>query len=111
MVSPGFLSHLVMVPSVMDSPIWGMTTSVGMNFSSPSKTDTDGRTSLFLLDRHEACPFGLYGGRAIVGLDGAVSERLHSRRLVTREHTTVGRWIRTRASGARRCVQSCAPPH
>jgi hypothetical protein len=27
---------LVMVPSVMDSPIWGMTTSVGMNFSSPS---------------------------------------------------------------------------
>src|SRR5205823_6631590 len=32
-VSPGFLSHLVMVPSVMDSPIWGMITSVGMNFS------------------------------------------------------------------------------
>src|SRR6185312_4570240 len=29
-VSPGFLSHLVMVPSVMDSPIWGITTSVGM---------------------------------------------------------------------------------
>jgi hypothetical protein len=29
-VSPGFLSHLVRVPSVMDSPIWGMTTSVGM---------------------------------------------------------------------------------
>jgi hypothetical protein len=39
-VSPGFLSHLVMVPSVMDSPIWGMTTSVGMNFSSP-QIDTD----------------------------------------------------------------------
>ncbi len=34
-VSPGFLSHLVMVPSVMDSPIWGMTTSVGMNFFLP----------------------------------------------------------------------------
>src|ERR1700677_1252588 len=34
-VSPGFLSHLVMVPSVMDSPIWGITTSVGMNVSSP----------------------------------------------------------------------------
>ena len=32
-VSPGFLSHLVMVPSVMDSPICGMTTSVGMNLS------------------------------------------------------------------------------
>ncbi len=29
-VSPGFLSHLVRVPSVMDSPIWGMTTSVGI---------------------------------------------------------------------------------
>ena len=29
-LSPGFLSHLVMVPSVMESPIWGMTTSVGM---------------------------------------------------------------------------------
>jgi hypothetical protein len=29
-VSPGFLSHLVSVPSVMDSPIWGMTTSIGM---------------------------------------------------------------------------------
>jgi hypothetical protein len=31
--SPGFLSHLVMVPSKMDSPIWGMMTSVGMNRS------------------------------------------------------------------------------
>ncbi len=29
-VSPGFFSHLVRVPSVMDSPIWGMTTSIGM---------------------------------------------------------------------------------
>src|SRR5581483_7453477 len=27
-VSPTFLSHLVIVPSKMDSPIWGMTTSV-----------------------------------------------------------------------------------
>ena len=34
-VSPGFLSHLVMVPSVMDSPIWGMTTSVGMRIVLP----------------------------------------------------------------------------
>src|SRR5205085_1370138 len=32
-VSPGFFSHFVIVPSVMDSPIWGMITSVGMNFS------------------------------------------------------------------------------
>jgi hypothetical protein len=31
---------------VMDSPIWGMTTSVGMNFSSPSVTDTDGQNPL-----------------------------------------------------------------
>ena len=29
--SPVFLSHLVMVPSTIDSPIWGMITSVGMN--------------------------------------------------------------------------------
>src|SRR6202043_2937801 len=28
--SPGFLSHLVMVPSTIDSPIWGMMMSVGM---------------------------------------------------------------------------------
>jgi hypothetical protein len=28
--SPGCFSHLVMVPSKIDSPIWGMTTSVGM---------------------------------------------------------------------------------
>src|SRR5579885_267657 len=29
-LSPGFLSHLVIVPSTMDSPIWGMMMSVGM---------------------------------------------------------------------------------
>src|SRR3984957_5181120 len=29
--SPGFFNHLVMVPSKMDSPIWGMITSVGMD--------------------------------------------------------------------------------
>src|SRR5215469_3767655 len=32
-LSPGFLSHLVMVPSKMLSPIWGMTTSTAMTFS------------------------------------------------------------------------------
>ncbi len=31
-VSPTFLSHLVRVPSVIDSPIWGITTSVGIAF-------------------------------------------------------------------------------
>src|SRR5215475_14704309 len=31
-LSPGFLSHLVMVPSKMLSPIWGMTTSAAMVF-------------------------------------------------------------------------------
>src|SRR5205807_284455 len=30
-LSPGFFSHLVIVPSKIDSPIWGMTTSVGMS--------------------------------------------------------------------------------
>src|SRR5690348_3561263 len=29
-LSPGFLSHFVIVPSKMDSPIWGMMTSVGI---------------------------------------------------------------------------------
>ena len=29
-LSPGFFSHLVSVPSKIDSPIWGMMTSVGM---------------------------------------------------------------------------------
>src|SRR5262245_5203949 len=33
-VSPTFLSHLVMVPSAMDSPIWGMMTEVDMNATS-----------------------------------------------------------------------------
>src|SRR3974377_626124 len=32
-LSPGFLSHLVIVPSKMLSPIWGMTTSTAMTFS------------------------------------------------------------------------------
>jgi len=32
MRSPGFLSHLVMVPSKMLSPIWGMMTSTAMGF-------------------------------------------------------------------------------
>ena len=31
-VSPGFFNHLVMVPSKIDSPIWGMITSVGMEY-------------------------------------------------------------------------------
>src|SRR6185437_16285872 len=29
-LSPGFLSHFVMVPSTMDSPIWGITISVAI---------------------------------------------------------------------------------
>ena len=32
-VADGFLSHLVIVPSKIDSPIWGMMTSVGMHSS------------------------------------------------------------------------------
>src|SRR5215467_3767594 len=32
-LSPGFLSHLVMVPSKMLSPIWGITTSTAMTCS------------------------------------------------------------------------------
>src|SRR6266851_2119530 len=36
-LSPGFLSHLVIVPSKIDSPIWGMTMSVGMYVLPPSR--------------------------------------------------------------------------
>ena len=32
--SPGFFIHLVIVPSAMDSPIWGMMTSVAMSLLS-----------------------------------------------------------------------------
>src|SRR3974390_3938721 len=32
-LSPGFFSHLVMVPSKMLSPIWGITTSTAMGIS------------------------------------------------------------------------------
>ena len=35
--SPVFFNHLVRVPSVMDSPIWGMTTSVGIRCPSLMK--------------------------------------------------------------------------
>src|SRR6202171_287100 len=39
-LSPGFFSHLVIVPSTMDSPIWGMTMSVGMiSFHRPTVRD------------------------------------------------------------------------
>jgi hypothetical protein len=64
-----------MVPSVMDSPIWGMTTSVGMNFSSPSNTDWAVKTSQFQLDAPWSVPFGLYGGGAVADAGGAVSAR------------------------------------
>jgi len=37
-LSPAFFSHLVMVPSKMLSPIWGMMTSTAMVFSSETKT-------------------------------------------------------------------------
>src|SRR6266581_4477893 len=39
MRSPGFLSHLVMVPSKMLSPIWGMMTSTAMAFLFPFYVD------------------------------------------------------------------------
>ena len=40
--SPTFLSHLVMVPSAMDSPIWGMMTGVDMSaLLSPDESSTE----------------------------------------------------------------------
>src|SRR5277367_2522735 len=48
-LSPGFLSHLVIVPSKMLSPIWGMTTSTAMGYLSlPRETrgPAEGRGAL-----------------------------------------------------------------
>jgi hypothetical protein len=43
-LSPAFFSHLVMVPSTMDSPIWGMMMSVGMiSFHAAPRFGTEGR--------------------------------------------------------------------
>src|SRR3954447_12058731 len=40
-LSPGFFSHLVRVPSKIDSPIWGMITSVGISVPSTGMTAMD----------------------------------------------------------------------
>src|SRR5262249_60118295 len=52
--SPTFLSHLVTVPSAIDSPIWGMTTSVAI-FLLPrgTRTATAGASSCGPLERHQ----------------------------------------------------------
>jgi hypothetical protein len=43
-LSPGFFSHLVIVPSTMDSPIWGMMMSVGIiSFHVALRFTTEGR--------------------------------------------------------------------
>ena len=71
-VSPGFLSHLVMVPSVMDSPIWGMTTSVGMNISLLPEfrygIECQQVTSHYISrSAIERTQVGLYGGSVLAG--------------------------------------------
>src|SRR6202453_2120696 len=40
--SPGFFNHLVMVPSKIDSPIWGMITSVRAGAAVPAGAGADG---------------------------------------------------------------------
>ena len=49
--SPAFLSHLVMVPSKIDSPIWGMITSVGMDRSLRDAGFCDARSSCRIINR------------------------------------------------------------
>src|SRR6185437_7489825 len=47
-LSPGFFSHLVMVPSTIDSPIWGMMISVAIiTFRKPDVKIRDGQTEYY----------------------------------------------------------------
>src|SRR5262249_61695722 len=51
-LSPGFFNHLVMVPSKMDSPIWGMMTSVGIiSFHAAHYDENPGKHNLLLYRR------------------------------------------------------------
>ena len=57
-LSPGFFSHLVSVPSKIDSPIWGMMTSVGMSILSARRQPE--RNLPFYRTRLQALTLGRY---------------------------------------------------
>jgi hypothetical protein len=56
-----------MVPSVMDSPICGMITSVGMKFLLPQNSSGHLIPACFRITPQKHTPMGLYGGSAMVG--------------------------------------------
>src|SRR5205814_4458620 len=54
-LSPGFFNHLVIVPSKIDSPIWGMTMSVGIiSFRTvePENPDSAHGYIIYICERH-----------------------------------------------------------
>src|ERR1700733_10955152 len=109
MASPGFLSHFVMVPSVMDSPIWGITTSVGMNFSSPLISGAVYKCGRFKPSYIGPVRDRAYATGIIRLLDdnwplGAVSEQRQRQHVCHFTHVrrVVGPSIHTTASDARR---------
>src|SRR6185369_9847994 len=91
-LSPGFFSHLVMVPSKIDSPIWGMTISVGIipfSIAAPfrarailhyiySAQRARLQHAAFLIVMPVLFPFGVNGGRRDPG--GFFPIVLHGRR-------------------------------
>src|SRR5258707_13982969 len=54
-LSPGFLSHLVMVPSKMLSPIWGITMSTAICVSPVVLKTGTGVPCPYNIDRHALC--------------------------------------------------------
>src|SRR4029077_13586916 len=62
-LSPGFFSHFVIVPSKIDSPIWGMMTSVGISsFRTAHGYEFRARHKSLLYKeagaRRQVCPWG-----------------------------------------------------
>src|ERR1700722_8762271 len=60
-VSPGLFSHLVSVPSVMDSPIWGITTSVGIGGAPGTEVRRAGRNALSICLWNKGCARMAFG--------------------------------------------------
>src|SRR5277367_4139015 len=76
-LSPAFFSHLVMVPSKILSPIWGMMTSTAMVLSSNCEFHRMARRAILLLGLLQAL-FVPHPGNPFQGVDlGAASEEIH----------------------------------
>src|SRR3979411_1128458 len=79
-LSPVFFSHLVIVPSTMDSPIWGMMMSVGMiSFHKSPRFEAQARRKQFIIYKREL-EAGTRVGHLLVGNDLGRG-RFHTNRL------------------------------